>query len=354
MTCSVRPYRLPSNVIEHFYRGGARIAELRGHDRRIGPEEWLASTVARWGSDKTGLTDLGPAGLLVDLVDADPDGWLGAAHVARWGSSPAVLVKLLDAGQRLPVHAHPDRSFASRHLGCAFGKTEAWVALDVPDGGGTVYVGTNRPLGRVEWAELVEAQATDAMLALLHPVEVHPGDGVVVPASTPHCIDAGVFVVELQEPTDFSVLLEWDGFAIDGRADGHLGLGFEIALDAVRRNAVGDAELDRLIRRAATADSATGPAPRSLLPAAAAPYFRAWSVADTLDTVTVPAAFSVVVVTGGAGTLRWCDGGEPLSRGDALVVPHAAGPLSFSPGVTAVVAQPPAADAPEPDEAGAR
>ena len=122
---TLTPHRLPSNVIEHFYRGGERIAELRGHAGPLGPEEWLASTVTRWGTDGSGLTDLGPAGLLRDLVAADPEGWLGAAHVARWGASTALLVKLLDAGERLPVHLHPNRSFVSSHLGCPFGKTEA-------------------------------------------------------------------------------------------------------------------------------------------------------------------------------------------------------------------------------------
>jgi mannose-6-phosphate isomerase len=29
-----------------------------------------------------------------------------------------LLVKLLDAGQRLPVHAHPDGQFAQTHVAC--------------------------------------------------------------------------------------------------------------------------------------------------------------------------------------------------------------------------------------------
>jgi mannose-6-phosphate isomerase len=342
------PHRLEPNVLELFYRGGERIAELRGHTGPRGPEEWLGSVVARWGSDGAGLTDLGPAGALGDLVAADPEGWLGAAHVARWGSSPALLVKLLDAGERLPVHFHPNRSFAARHLGCPFGKTEAWVVLEVPAGGGTVYVGTTRPVARERWAELVEAQAADEMLELLNPLIVRAGDAVLVPASTPHSIGAGIFVVELQEPTDFSILLEWDGFDVDGSVDGHLRLGFDVALDAVRRDAVGGEELDRLVRRLAQGDEDV--APRPLLPASADPYFRAWAVDGAA--VTIPAAFSVVVVTGGAGTMRWADGSESLARGDAFVVPHAAGALTFSPGVSAVVSQPPAPDAPEPVERG--
>jgi mannose-6-phosphate isomerase len=346
----VRPHRLEPNVLELFYAGGEQIAALRGYAGPQGPEEWLGSMVTRWGSDAAGLTDLGPAGLLRDVVAADPEGWLGAAHVARWGPSPALLVKLLDAGERLPVHFHPNRRFAASHLGCPFGKTEAWVVLDVPAGGGTVYVGTTRPVAREEWAELVEAQAADAMVDLLNPLTVNAGDAVVVPASTPHSIGPGIFVVELQEPTDFSILLEWDGFGIDGSVNGHLGLGFDVALDAVRPDAVGGEELDRLIRRLADNDGVG--APRPALPAVAEPYFRAWRVDDTGTEVTVPAAFSVVVVTGGAGTMQWADGSEPLARGDAFVVPHAAGPLTFSPGVSAVVSQPPAPDAPEPDERG--
>jgi mannose-6-phosphate isomerase len=355
MTMALQPHALPSNVIDHFYRGGERIAALRGTRaaraaqaeplRR--PEEWLASTVTRWGTDGSGLTELDGLGLLADLIVADPEGWLGAAHVARWGSSPALLVKLLDAGQRLPVHVHPDRSFATAHLGCPFGKTEAWAVLDAPADGGTVFVGTTRPVRREEWAELVDAQAVDAMLQLLHPIRVNAGDGVLVPASTPHCIDAGVLIVELQEPTDFSVLLEWDGFDIDGRAEGHLGLGFDVALDAVRTDALTAPDLERLTRRVAGAEAGVA---RPLLPEAAEPYFQAWAVDSRAAPVTVPAAFTVAVVTDGAGTLRWAGGESAIGRGDALVGPFAAGPLTFDGGITAVVAQPPSPDAPEPAE----
>lgn len=356
------PMKLPPTSIEHFYLGGERIAALRGGPTATGrpgparqPEEWLGSTVARWGDGRAGLTDLGPLGHLRDLVVGDPPAWLGADHVARWGSSPALLVKLLDAGERLPVHVHPTRAFAAEHLDCPFGKSEAWVVLDTPAGGGTVFIGPTRPVAHEEWADLVAAQDTATMLGLLHPVTVHAGDGVFVPAGTPHAIDAGVFVVELQEPTDFSVVLEWTGFDLDGSNDGHLGLGFDVALGAVRRDAVDCATIDTLIRRAAhhtdtqVPDAATsGRRARSVLPDVADPYFRAWSVAG--GPVTLPAAFSVVVVLSGAGVMRTGAHVEPLSRGDAFVVPHGAGDLTLDGTTVAVVAQPPAPDAPEPVE----
>ena len=185
------------------------------------------------------------------------------------------------------------------------------------------------------------------MLDLLVPVTVHAGDGVVVPASTPHCIDRDLFVLELQEPTDLSVLLEWDGFGVDGRVDGHLGLGFDVALDAVRRDAVGASELDALVRR-----HAVGETPRGARAAAPSrrPVLPGLGGRRRGRRGTVPASFSVVVVTEGAGALHWTGGTAPSARGDAFVVPHAAGPLTITAGVGAIVAQPPAPDAPDPIE----
>ena len=67
--------------------------------------------------------------------------------MARFGPDPALLVKLLDTGERLFVHFHPDNAFADRHLGCRHGKSEAWIVTDAvprPATGGLVYLGFAR------------------------------------------------------------------------------------------------------------------------------------------------------------------------------------------------------------------
>ena len=50
-----------------------------------------------------------------------------------------------------------------------------------------------------------------------------PGDRVFVPAGLPHAIGDGILLVELQEPSDLSVLLEWTGFASTGGSEGTSG-----------------------------------------------------------------------------------------------------------------------------------
>jgi mannose-6-phosphate isomerase len=343
------PLLLPPNRFDHFYRGGSRITALRGDtdgstsDRR--PEEWVASTTTRAGEATQGLSRLPGGVLLRDAVAADPVAWLGREHVERYGSDGVeLLVKLLDAGERLPVHLHPTRAFARTHLGLAHGKTEAWVVLDAePEA--VVGLGLRTPVSRAELAQLVRGQHTAALVDLLHTRPVRPGDGVLVPAGTPHFIGAGILVVEVQEPTDLSILLEWEGFALDGEREGHLGLGWDLALDAVDLTVWSPSDVGALVVSAhATGGDALVPA----LPPEAAPYFRAEHVDASAGLADVPAGLAVLIVLGGGGGLVPQEGGGlALRRGDIALVPWAAGPWSLPGDVTGVLCRPPAPVAPD-------
>jgi mannose-6-phosphate isomerase len=320
----MRPFTLPPNVLRHFYAGGERIAALRGttpQDRT--PEEWIGAVNTTFDGSR-GLSALPDGTLVRDAIEAAPEAFLGPGHVARFGADPALLVKLLDAGQRLPVHFHPGRDFAARELGLTHGKTEAWLIVEA-EPGASVWVGFSGEAGLGEVRGWMAGQDADAMLASMRELPVAAGDAVLVPAGAPHAIGAGILMVEVQEPTDLSVLLEWEGFELT-EDDGHLGLGWDIALQALDRSAFDAARIGAL----------RGPGEgRSLLPAAADPWFRAERVrgGDELD-----AGYGIVVGLAGAGEL----GGVPLGRGTALLVPFAAGPLTVSGDVEAIRCRPPA------------
>src|SRR6478672_2193954 len=85
------------------------------------------------------------------------------------------------------------------------------------------------------------------MLARMNRVPVRRGAGILVPAGLAHAIGEGVFVVEVQEPTDFSIVLEWS-VTTSGREDSHLGVGFDTAMSAVTHHALGVAGIDGLRR----------------------------------------------------------------------------------------------------------
>jgi mannose-6-phosphate isomerase len=326
----MKPQLLPPNVLRHFYEGGARIAALRGLelDSDHMPEEWLGAANPTFGDSERGLSRLQDGTLVRDALAADPEGFLGADHVARYGANPGLLVKLLDAGQRLPVHFHPGRPFARDALGSPFGKTEAWFILEA-DPGAAVHVGFQREVEPAQVREWMRTQDADAMLASLHELEASPGDVVFVPAGTPHAIGAGILMVELQEPTDMSVLLEWDGFELS-EDDGHLNLGWDRALEALDRSGWSEQRAHGL--------------KSSRLPSDADPYFRADRLrgGDSLDP-----GFSILVGLTGDGTLATGGGEVPLARGDVVLLPHGAGAGALHGEAEVLRARPPDPDAPE-------
>jgi mannose-6-phosphate isomerase len=325
----VKPQPLPPNVLRHFYAGGERIAAFRGVDAADhSPEEWLGAVNTTFGAtDGRGLSRLADGGLVRDVIYADPHGWLGSDHVVRFGADPALLTKLLDAGERLPVHFHPGRRFAHRHLGLDHGKTEAWVILEA-DEGAAVHVGFKDDVDEATARRWLETQASGEMLRALHEIPVRAGDTVFVPAGTAHAIGAGILMVEVQEPTDLSILLEWEPFPSLRADDGHLGLGWDVALQALDRRGITEDDAHALKHENF-----------ELVPEAR-PYFRVERVrrGETLDP-----GYSVVVGMDGEGEL----GGEPVRRGSVLLVPHGAGELELSGDAWALRCRPPDPASPE-------
>ena len=323
------PILLPANQpADRFYRGGAKIAALRQVPYLGGnvPEDWVGSTTTLFGESDLGLTRLPDGRLLRDAVASDPASWLGEAHTAAFGDDTMLLTKLLDAGQRLPVHVHPDGEFAREHLGRAHGKTEAWVILTP----GTVYLGFREDMDPATFADLVDRQDSAAMLEAMHAISVSTGDAVLVPAGFAHAIGEGILLVEVQEPEDLSILLEHAGFDLPPGSVLDLGLGWDLALRALDLSGSSAEEIEeRLVTRAR---------PGSVLPAEADRFFR---VLRAHGGDTVEASFGVVVIIDGEGMLTWEGGLRPVAQGQTLVVPHALGPVSLEGPVNALWCLPP-------------
>lgn len=338
-----QPVLLPANQpAARFYRGGRAISTFRGDPPAPPntPEDWIASTTSVRGDAPQGLTRLPDGRLLAEAIEANPLSYLGPDHLAAFGTDTKLLVKLLDAGQRLPIHAHPDVTFARRHLSAAHGKAEAWYILSR----GFVHLGLSRDVSEEELRELVAGQHADSLLALMHRIEVKPNDTVFVPPGVLHSIGRGTFLAEVQEPEDLSILLEWAGFEIDGRASGHLGLGFDLALHAVETAGRSREETLRLVRRGVT----QGPA----LAAEAQNYFRLDRVTDT---VAFAPSFAIVIACSGTSTLVQGNGlAHDLPSGSTAVLPFAAGTVRVQTDGSVLVARPPAARASSTPASGAQ
>ena len=328
---------LALNTPQRFYRGGERILTFRGAPRPADfdgrrPEDWLASTTRLFAEGGDGLSTLPDGELLAGALEQDPEAWLGPEHLARHGAEPGLLVKLLDAAERLPVHTHPDRDFALRYLHCPHGKTEAWLVVEA-GAGAMVWLGFREPMSR-EWLVRLVAARDERLLQALNGFEVARGDAILVPAGQPHAIGAGVMVVELQEPPDFTVMLEHHRFGLDP-SHAWLGLGQELALDSVTSDPL---EPDRLASLRTRWDQAHGI--HQALSSEAAEFFTAEAIVGD-DAVVVEAGFSVLVVVDGAGTLRTAAGQtQEIRAGQTLLTPFAAGAIEVEGQVTVLRCSP--------------
>jgi mannose-6-phosphate isomerase len=319
---------LPPNSVPRFYRGGAAIAALRGLETapEREPEDWVGSTTTVFGEQELGLSRLPDGRLLRDAVAADPLAFFGPDHAASRGADSHLLVKLLDAGERLPVHVHPNDAFARESLGVPYGKTEAWIVIATAGPAATMHVGFRDEVSAATLEGWVRDQDAAAMLDALNAVEVQQDDALFVPGGTPHAIGEGVLLVELQQPSDLSILLEWRGFA--GEDEASLGLGWDVALQCVDRSAT---DPDRLRGHH--------------LPAEADPFFRAETV-EASPSAELDRGFAIVIFTEGAAELHSQDG-DPVrvARGDTVLIPWDAGPCRLEGEVVAVACRPPATDA---------
>ena len=332
-----RPEKLPSNQFDHFYKGGNRIGVLRhGPGGPMRPEEWIGSVTTRFGEPLMGLSTLSSGELLVDAIGKDSEAWLGAEHLATFGTSTELLVKLLDLDQRLPVHYHPNRKFAKEHLSLKHGKTEAWIVLEAP-ANATVGLGFAVEKSKKEIAAMVDARDAVGLLGSLQQFSAKAGDAILVPAGVPHSVPAGTFVLELQEPSDMSALLEWNEFAVDGVKDGHLGLGFDTVLDALRYTPIGSAEAEKLI----TPERLFGDSDLAIFSDSANPYFRADFLTGKHS--AVEAGFGILLLLDGTGEISFSNSpAMDVTKGDAIVIPYSAGDWHLN-GASGVVCRPPKA-----------
>ena len=238
-----KPVRLKTSRAWRTYLGGAMISALHGEVGEDGhfPEEWLMSTVTARNAGREHIVEgecvISDTGMpFKDFLASDPDTLLGTEHASRHGANPGVLVKLLDSAERLTLQVHPTKAAARTLFNSEYGKTECWHIIGTRTVNGEspcIYVGFKEGVTREEWKRCFDEQDIPAMLACLHRIEVKVGDTFIIRGGVPHGIGAGCFLVEIQEPTDYTVRTERvtpSGLAV---ADSmcHQGLGFERMLD---------------------------------------------------------------------------------------------------------------------------
>lgn len=353
---------LPPNRVWRTYQGGRCLDALAGAAAPADghfPEDWIASTTRAVNPGREnlpeGVSTVTVGGARHDfaaLLASDPEYFLGAAHVAKFGAVPALLVKLLDPSIRLHFQAHPTADFARRFLNSPSGKTEAYHILAARPGVTPyIYLGFQRPPTRDRLRRMIETQDIAALEACFDKIPVQPGDTYLVPGGVPHALGEGLLLVEIQEPTDLVVRFEFErgGHVLPEPARfmnrglefcldifdftpwSHERLATEAACPARRRRALGpDSYQDDLIGRERT------------------PCFQVrQSRLRGPVTKSEDSAYIGIVTTGACAVTAGAET-HHLKRYDKFFCPAGLGPVQFLPAPTATILEcfPPACGEP--------
>ena len=205
-------------VFEPIYQErvwGGRVLESRY--RRALPREgvpfgesWEVSDREEAGS----LVASGPEGLagrsLGALWTEERAAVFGDAYVGREGPFP-LLLKILDACDRLSIQVHPPAAVAPRFAGEP--KTEMWYIAKAEENA-VLYVGLKCGVSKESFERGILAGQTEEQM---HRIAVETGEFIFIPSGRLHAIGAGLTIFEIQENSDTTYrVFDWNRMGLNG------------------------------------------------------------------------------------------------------------------------------------------
>ena len=239
------PIFFERNRVYRIYKGGKPYKDIfrdgfdDGTDNMF-PEEWVASKVKainpRYFGKRDGVSVIKGTDIFFDDLLAEYKTEL------LGGRKYDCLVKFLDSAVRLPFQVHPTKEFSRKYFNSDYGKTEAWLVVATRPNA-KLYFGFKDEITKEQLSELEERSETekDIMGNLLQGVEVKVGDVWLIKAGLIHAIGAGCTIIEVQEPTDFTIQPErWCGDYHISYEEEYIGLDKSTALGAINYGIYGD------------------------------------------------------------------------------------------------------------------
>lgn len=175
--------------------GGRKLIDDYGFetDGDNAAEAWLLSCHKDGPSFVTGGKYDGKT--LIEVIEAEGKDVLGTNNKDM--ADFPVLIKIIDACDKLSVQVHPDDAYA-REFENENGKTEAWYVLDCENDASLIY-GVNHDMTKEEFADAI---ANGTLLDDMNAVKVKPGDVVFIPSGMLHAIGAGILLAEVQQSSN--------------------------------------------------------------------------------------------------------------------------------------------------------
>lgn len=228
-----------------------------------------------------------------------------------------LLIKFIDAEDRLSVQVHPDDDYASR-VEHDSGKTEMWYIVDADEGASIVYDLCDG-VDRAAFSQAVRDKKTDTVLRFC---PVTPGESYFIPAGMVHAIGKGILIAEIQQNSDLTYrIYDYERRQPDGTLRV---LHTEKAMDVVR--SFTKEEVDAIRFSNGKTDETT---------LANSAYFRVHRYAvgssdETWHGCVGAESFAALLCIAGEGYILYEGEKYPMQKGDSYFLPAGMGDYAVS------------------------
>ena len=318
------PVFFERNRVWRVYTGGKMFSDFFGDvsEDNYYPEEWVCSVVKALNGEgcdsNEGISIIRGTDIpFTELLDRYPKEMLGDRREL------GVLVKMLDSAIRLPVQCHPDKSYSRKYLNSEHGKAESWIILDTRENA-CIYFGFKNKISKADFERAVAASenGNDTMASLLNRVPVKKGDVFFIGANMIHAIGAGCFLLETQEPTDFTIQPEhWCGDVKLSYEQMYLGLDADIALDCFNYDVYGQQAIAMGRKQPKIVRNDGRVKDEMLISYEDTPCFAVRRVTLDGGEISSTECPAIYVVTDGEGVITYPHGNERLKKGDYFFLP---------------------------------
>lgn len=228
------------------------------------------------------------------------------------GGDFPLLVKLIDADDRLSVQVHPDDELAVKQGVGTRGKTECWLMIA---DGGELYVGTRPGCTR---ASFESALAAGQVATELNVHRCKDGDFFFIPARTVHALGRGCLLYEVQQTCDVTFRVDdWGRVGLDGKPRP---LHVKESLATIDFASRGGA--------AVTAAEHEHPAGGTVRRLVSCPYFTVEERRAQQTAGSSPGRCQIITCLGGHGRLSTAAGSVEIGPMETWLIPASAGPWS--------------------------
>jgi len=328
------PIFFKRNRIFRVYKGGKLFENFFGEESQDThfPEEWIASAIEAKNSqsvsgNRYGISIIENSDIYWDqfLIDNRKD-LLG--DINYFG----ILIKILDSAVRLPVQVHPDKEFSKNNFSSPFGKEESWIVLSTRENA-KIHLGFKDKISKDEFyrAYINSEYNPDSMSTLLNEIPVAKGDVFYIPPRVVHVIGYGCLILEIQEPTDFTIQPEF--YCGDYKLNDYekfLGLSEDIAFNCFDYAFHGKDKIARLKKMVVSENIYDGVLKECLIDSSDTSSFYVTRYKLTKSILKLENGPSVYVVTEGHGIIKSSSFDRKLVKGDYFFLPFAADSVDIS------------------------